>query len=284
MPTQEFALDTSGIKRVQIFHASTGGNITILLDKSIVGSISGQEELVAGKEFMLKDGSLLAVRQFNNSYQVLHNGHPLRLMSAADLATAENIAANERAKDVENEIALRQERARFETVIKGKSIEIPLQKVNTARSGVKQIIGYIIIVCGGLLALYAFFSLPYVTLGPFSITGEQVAQNNGFLWLEPTIAVAVIAIAGIQMLLLFESGVTSEKAVMGIILLSLLALIILLVSSFLQPNYPNYARLASSSISSLFTFSPSIGSGFWVYIIAWVVVLVGSIVQIRSLW
>ena len=269
MPVQEFALDTIGIQRIQIFQASGEGNITILLNKSIVGSISNQE-LIAGKEFALKDGSFLRVQRISNNFQVMCNGLPLLLMSQAEIAAAETRATMERAKEVEKERAKRDLNV------------LPLQRVSTSESIAQQNLGYIIIMCGGLLALIVFFSLPYTTLGPFFLTGSQIANNNGFLWLEPIIAGVIVAIAGLQMLLSLNGTTESDKAISAIIILSLLAFVVLLISSLLQPNIPNYVRLASISISLSPVISPSYGSGFWLYIVGMGVVLAGSVIQIRK--
>src|SRR5260370_25619118 len=119
MPIQEFALDPTGMKRVQIFQGSSGGEISVLLNKTIVGSISNREELIAGKELALKDGSLLLIRQTNNGYQVMCDGQPLRLMSPADIEAAENRAAIERAKETEKELIAKKERARIEPTTRG---------------------------------------------------------------------------------------------------------------------------------------------------------------------
>jgi hypothetical protein len=267
MSIQEFALDPTGIKRIQIFQGSSGGDISVLLNKSIVGSISNQEELVAGKEFVLKGGSLLLIRQTNYGYQVMCDGQPLRLMSPADIEAAENRVAIER--------------ARIELATRGEPKAAQLPKTSSSEPLLQRMLGFIIIVCGGLLALFAFFSLPYVALGPFSFTGSQVAQNNGFLWLEPIIAGIIVAIAGWQILTSLGGEPASDESLVAIIGLTLLALAILLISSFLQPNYPVYVKLASASISSVTTISPSNGSGFWLYIVGMIIVLVGSAVQIK---
>lgn len=282
MPIQEFALDPTGLKRVQIFQGSSGGEISVLLNKSIVGSISNREELIAGKELALKNGSVLLIRQANNGYQVMCDGQPLRLMSPADIEAAENRTAIERAEEIEKELVTRKERARIEPTARGelKAAQLPKPR-SLSEPRLQQVLGFIIIVCGGLLALIVFFSLPYVALGPFALTGSQVAHNNGFFWIEPIIAGIIVAIAGWQIVMSLGGETDSDKSVVAIIGLSLLALAILLISSFLQPNYPAYVKLASVSISSLTTISPSNGSGFWLYIIGMIVVLVGSAVQIK---
>lgn len=92
MPIQEFTLDPTGTKRVQIFQESSSGEgeILILVNNAIVGSISHRDELRAGKQLTLKDGSLLFIRQTNEGYQVLYDNQPLRLLSPADIEAVQN--------------------------------------------------------------------------------------------------------------------------------------------------------------------------------------------------
>ncbi|HEX8036052.1 MAG TPA: hypothetical protein VF510_19500 [Ktedonobacterales bacterium] len=57
MPAQEFALDSAGTERVQVFRESSGeGETYILIHHAIVGSIAHREELRAGKTLTLKGG------------------------------------------------------------------------------------------------------------------------------------------------------------------------------------------------------------------------------------
>ena len=86
MPLQEFALDPSGTKRIQIFQGNDPSNITVLLNGSIIGSISGREELASRKELTLKDGSILLVRYANNAFIILKDGRPLPAMSVQEIA------------------------------------------------------------------------------------------------------------------------------------------------------------------------------------------------------
>jgi hypothetical protein len=78
MPTQEFALDGAGSRRVQVVQETdlSRGNLTVLLDRRMIGSLS-QVELLTGREFPLTDGSALKVQVVNNQVQVLRNNEPL---------------------------------------------------------------------------------------------------------------------------------------------------------------------------------------------------------------
>src|SRR5438552_1763151 len=79
----------------------------------------------------------------------------------------------------------------------------------------QQNIGYIIAGVGGLVALLAFFFMPFLTVGPFSFTGQQLASagnqisNSAFgggqlnqlqtLWLAPVVAGIATLIAAVQL-------------------------------------------------------------------------------------
>jgi hypothetical protein len=78
MPTQEFALDAAGSRRVQVVQETdlSRGNLTVLLDRSMIGSLS-QEELLTGRELPLTDGSVLKIQVVDKQVQVLRNNEPL---------------------------------------------------------------------------------------------------------------------------------------------------------------------------------------------------------------
>lgn len=85
MPIQEFALDATGTRRVLISREAgpLGDQLHVLLDRSMLGTISGQEAESAGREFALPDGSFLKVQLAYSQVQVLWNGQPLPSISAA---------------------------------------------------------------------------------------------------------------------------------------------------------------------------------------------------------
>src|SRR5438105_2927350 len=88
MPIEEFALDTIGTRRAQFFRDEEGKNYTVLLDQVILGSFSNQEELAAGREFALADGSILKVRLVNGRAEMTRNGQLLPSMSAGAVRKA----------------------------------------------------------------------------------------------------------------------------------------------------------------------------------------------------
>ena len=97
MPVQEFALNAAGTKRVQFFQDDEGRNLTILLDRAILGSISSKEELITGREFLLADGSILRVLLMNDQVRMTKDGQALPPLSAsaarqADLKLSETAA------------------------------------------------------------------------------------------------------------------------------------------------------------------------------------------------
>jgi hypothetical protein len=166
----------------------------------------------------------------------------------------------------------------------------------------KQTTGFIIAGIGGLLDLFSFFSLPAISLGIFgSLTGQQLATLGSrysgpysdqlnvfqFLWIDPVIAVAIVVIAGIQVLncLSVKGKTPSDKTAFAVILLSILSPIILFIAASLQPNEPQYVGgFTSNSTTTVPTLSVSFGLGLWVYIVAIIVILIGGIVQVKSLW
>lgn len=80
---QEFAFDPQGNRRIQIHCDNAKQTVTVLSDGSRVGIIADEEELLAGCDFLLKDGSILKVHQLRGQQlQVFRNGEPLRLLSS----------------------------------------------------------------------------------------------------------------------------------------------------------------------------------------------------------
>jgi lysylphosphatidylglycerol synthetase-like protein (DUF2156 family) len=81
MPRQTYALDPNGPERLEISGGLFWRNTTIRLDGNIIGIIPGQEELAAGQEFHLPDGSALKVQRvitlLTTELQVLRNGQLL---------------------------------------------------------------------------------------------------------------------------------------------------------------------------------------------------------------
>lgn len=152
----------------------------------------------------------------------------------------------------------------------------------------QQNIGPLTVICGGLIALFAFFSLPYLSLGFFgTLTGSQLANTNnqliqgtGALWLEPLVAVVVIGIA-IYLLVGNQRREIAPSTIQGVavslVSLAGLTLLVLLI------KYATDAQPSTSASNPGFT-GPSIasfyGAGVWIYFLAIVIVLVGGIVQL----
>ena len=264
MAVYEFALDSTGTKRIQIFQGESGG-VNVLLNGSIIGSIHDQKELIGGREFTLKDGSVLTIRLVNNEFQVVRENQSLRPMSKQAIAIAEAKATTEAA------IA--------------PSIRTSNPLVFTPRKS----IGWIIAGIGALLALLAFISMPYVSLGPFSITGLQIvsigskfgSQFDGLLYLlfEPLVAVILLIIAGVQ---LFKSLSLNHddlaRGAIGLIVLASTTLLILLGKYFLIDTQANiYSGVViAPPLSSFYS------SGFWTYLVGTIIAIVGGVVAARS--
>ena len=77
MPTQEYAADAAGKSRVQVYREYDGGDLTILLDRVIVGSVLTEENGERNREIPLKDGSVLKVQVLDDQVQVLKDDEVL---------------------------------------------------------------------------------------------------------------------------------------------------------------------------------------------------------------
>lgn len=150
-------------------------------------------------------------------------------------------------------------------------------------------LGYIISEIGGIVALFAFFALPYISLGFLgSATGSQLAnmnsqfiQGTGALWLEPLVAVIIIGIAGYQ-IFRNKGGVIAAPAgkggAVGLIILGALTLVALLIKYAIDAQPPSQSGYSYSGL----TLASLYGSGFWTYAISMIIVLAGGIVQAGS--
>ncbi len=96
MPTQAFAFEKEGQKRLEITWRGVWKDIRVNLDGQTLGVIPNQKALTAGQEFRLADGSTLKVQLVSKFYstelQVLRDGRPLP-GSASDPLTRVNVAS-----------------------------------------------------------------------------------------------------------------------------------------------------------------------------------------------
>ncbi|MBV9228475.1 MAG: hypothetical protein JOZ18_04105 [Chloroflexi bacterium] len=164
----------------------------------------------------------------------------------------------------------------------------------------KENAGFLTAGIGGVVALFAFFVLPFILLplfGGITLTGSQLANMGGqpnsifgnaaqgmqILWLAPLIALVVIAIAAYQ---LFKSkpvsatATASEKqAAIWVIILGAIMLFILLIRLIIDSQPPNQSYDGSYSGPIVASFY---GAGFWIYALSMVVVVVGGSLQLRG--
>ena len=81
MPKQAFALERDGPKRLGVSWKGNWKNVAIQLDDETIGTVPGREELSAGQEFQLHDGSTLTVQLVKKLVSVelrlLRDGEPL---------------------------------------------------------------------------------------------------------------------------------------------------------------------------------------------------------------
>ncbi len=141
MAVYEFALDSTGMKRIQVFE---GSNVTVLINGSIIADMLTKEELKVGRSFILEDASVVNVQFLTNAqYQVTKDEQPLRLISKAAIAEAEAKATAER----EAQAGMRAAVARTK---RPRAFKL------------KESLGWIIVEIGAILIVVAFFSLPYM--------------------------------------------------------------------------------------------------------------------------
>jgi hypothetical protein len=81
VPTQRYALEPGGPKRVEVSWGAFFRNCTIRVDGNVIGVVPGQQELKAGSDFRLMDGSTLRVQLvrglLSQEVRVLRDGFPL---------------------------------------------------------------------------------------------------------------------------------------------------------------------------------------------------------------
>jgi hypothetical protein len=82
MPVQDFALDAAAMHRIQVHWASDNEPATVMVNRSILGSLTTLEERMVGKNFTLPDGSMLFVRFMNGQPEAFRNGYPLAIAPA----------------------------------------------------------------------------------------------------------------------------------------------------------------------------------------------------------
>lgn len=82
MPVLEFALDAHALNRVQVHISTHQGPVSVMLNRTVIGSLATIEEQASGRSFRLPDDSVLRVQILNGHPQAWRNGLPLLLTSA----------------------------------------------------------------------------------------------------------------------------------------------------------------------------------------------------------
>ncbi|MFH1372114.1 MAG: hypothetical protein ABII09_12630 [Planctomycetota bacterium] len=77
MPKIKYALEKGGPKRLEVSYKGNWKDFTIRLDGNVIGTVAGFEELKAGQEFILEDGSILKVKFKFPCLRLFRNGRPL---------------------------------------------------------------------------------------------------------------------------------------------------------------------------------------------------------------
>lgn len=86
MPVLEFALDAHALNRVQVHINTHQGPVSVMLNRTVLGSLATIEEQTSGKNFRLPDHSVLRVQVLNGHPQAWCNGLPLLLASVPPAA------------------------------------------------------------------------------------------------------------------------------------------------------------------------------------------------------
>lgn len=155
----------------------------------------------------------------------------------------------------------------------------------------KKTAGFLVALIAAGLALIAFFAMPFVALGPFSLSAQQIASlasqyssssyasNSGssgipgivLLWLAPVIASLIILLCAFQ----FRSAATisSLRTVAGISIALAIAGLILYGGVYIYLNQYNSQYISATSL---------LGSGFWLYAIGMIGAIVGGIMVLSS--
>jgi hypothetical protein len=142
--------------------------------------------------------------------------------------------------------------------------------------------GYVIAGIGGIVAFIAFF-LPYVStpVAALSLSGSQVTQFQGLLWLELLVAIAAIVVAA---LLIYRSnpfGMATtpvEKqirwGIYGLIGAGALGVLMQIIFA-IGLNSISFMGVSITSVGV------GLGFGYWLYFLAVVAIGVGGIYAMR---
>lgn len=147
--------------------------------------------------------------------------------------------------------------------------------------------GYVIAGSGALVALYAFFFLPYSatytdTFGHETLTASNSGLGHGLLWIELLLALATLVVAARLMFGSNPFGMTTTslatqtrwgvRALIGSGILSILIqLLITLMTNIEFQSGPDIGFYLHFDV------------GYWVYMLAMAVVLVGGVIAQRTL-
>jgi hypothetical protein len=147
--------------------------------------------------------------------------------------------------------------------------------------------GYVIAGSGALVALYAFFFLPYSatytdTFGHETLTASNSGLGHGLLWLELLLALAALVVAARLMFGSNPFGMTTTSlatqtrwGVHALIGSGILSILIQLVITLMT----NIEFQSGPDIGFYLHFDV----GYWVYMLAMAVVLVGGVIAQRTL-
>lgn len=163
----------------------------------------------------------------------------------------------------------------------------------------KHNLGTIIASVGGIVALLAFFFMPFVTIplgifGTYSFTGQQLASYGNqsatsiyssqfqalqLLWSEPLAALIILGIAAYMIFKSTQNILTAQATKTAAISLITIATI-MVVALFIRYGIDAQPSSQYGSSYSGPTLASYYSSGFWVYILSMLAVIAGGAIQL----
>ncbi len=153
--------------------------------------------------------------------------------------------------------------------------------------------GYLIAGIGGIVALLAFFGLPFVTVLIFSVTGMQFANSGlgatGALWLVPVAAVVAIGLSVWELYArsprIGSYAVTGRAVALAILAGGVAGTVALLIVLF-QAAFGLPALTSSYGITGVevpgYGVQGALGLGFWVALLSTIAVGIGGYLGYRQ--
>lgn len=150
--------------------------------------------------------------------------------------------------------------------------------------------GYLVASIGAIVALFAFFFLPYITYSmgiiSVSISGTQIAGSQGLVWLEALLPLAAIVLAALLVYRSNPFGMTTMPlatqirwGVYSLLGAGILSLVIHIVLA-LNANSTLLAVTGNPILGSFISAGYSVG--YWLYLLATIAIIAGAVLTLRK--